>query len=176
MVTLSNFVIDNYIWFIIAIIILILALIGYLADILFSKKKMEEVVKPEEELIEEHDNEEVEESENEIEDETEEIEELPEKEEKKEEKDEESEVEDKEEKKEDKTKKDANEYTDFLKTRIDTLGLSTRTLNALSEANVRTIGGIARKKQEDLLEIDGIGEKGIQEIKKMLGEYGITLK
>jgi DNA-directed RNA polymerase subunit alpha len=98
------------------------------------------------------------------------------KEEKEEEKDEEPEVEDKEEKKEDKTKKDANEYTDFLKTRIDTLGLSTRTLNALSEANVRTIGGIARKKQEDLLEIDGIGEKGIQEIKKMLGEYGITLK
>jgi len=98
------------------------------------------------------------------------------KEEKEEEKDEEPEVEDKEEKKEDKTKKDANDYTDFLKTRIDTLGLSTRTLNALSEANVRTIGGIARKKQEDLLEIDGIGEKGIQEIKKMLGEYGITLK
>lgn len=79
--TLSNFVIDNYIWFIITIIILILALIGYLADILFSKKKMEEVVESEEELIEEHDNEEVEESENEIEDETEEIEELQEKEE-----------------------------------------------------------------------------------------------
>lgn len=82
----------------------------------------------------------------------------------------------KEDKKEDKTKKEVNEFTDFLKTRIDTLGLSTRTLNALSEANVRTIGGIARKKKEDLLEIDGIGEKGIQEIKKMLGEYGITLK
>lgn len=84
MVTLSNFVIDNYIWFIIAIIILILALIGYLADILFSKKKMEEVVETEEELIEEQDNEEVEELENEIEDaeeEIEEIKELPEKEE-----------------------------------------------------------------------------------------------
>lgn len=75
---------------------------------------------------------------------------------------------------EDKT--EGNEFTDILKTRIDTLNLSTRTLNALTDANIRTIGGIARKKKEDLLEIDGIGDKGIQEIKKVLGEYGITLK
>jgi len=69
-----------------------------------------------------------------------------------------------------------NEFTDILKTRIDTLDLSTRTLNALTGANIRTIGGVARKKKEDLLEIEGIGDKGIQEIKKVLGEYGITLK
>lgn len=73
-------------------------------------------------------------------------------------------------------KAEGNEFTDILKTRIDTLNLSTRTLNALTDANIRTIGGIARKKKEDLLEIDGIGDKGIQEIKKVLGEYGITLK
>lgn len=85
---------------------------------------------------------------------------------------EESEV--KEESEEDKT--EGSEFTDILKTRIDTLNLSTRTLNALTDANIRTIGGIARKKKEDLLEIDGIGDKGIQEIKKVLGKYGITLK
>jgi DNA-directed RNA polymerase subunit alpha len=80
-----------------------------------------------------------------------------------------------EEKTETKDKED-NEITDILKTRIDTLNLSTRTLNALTGANIRTVGGIARKKKEDLLEIDGIGDKGIQEIKRVLGEYGITLK
>ncbi len=69
-----------------------------------------------------------------------------------------------------------SEITDILKTRIDTLDLSTRTLNSLTGANIRTIGGIARKKKEDLLEIEGIGEKGIQEIKKALGKFGITLK
>lgn len=79
-------------------------------------------------------------------------------------------------KKDEEEKSDSNEFTDILKTRIDTLNLSTRTLNALAEANIRTIGGIARKKKEDLLEIDGIGDKGIQEIKKILGDYGITLK
>lgn len=76
----------------------------------------------------------------------------------------------------DSDKDDNNEFTDTLKTRIDTLDLSTRTLNALTGANIRTIGGIARKKKEDLLEIEGIGDKGIQEIKKILSTYGITLK
>ena len=71
---------------------------------------------------------------------------------------------------------DKEEMADILKTRIDTLDLSTRTLNALTGANIRTVGGIARKKKEDLLELAGMGEKGIQEIKKVLGGFGITLK
>ncbi|MCX6754852.1 MAG: DNA-directed RNA polymerase subunit alpha [Candidatus Nomurabacteria bacterium] len=79
-------------------------------------------------------------------------------------------------KKDDSEKEESSEFTDILKTRIDTLDLSTRTLNSLTGANIRTIGGIARKKKEDLLEIEGIGDKGIQEIKKVLGVYGITLK
>jgi len=78
--------------------------------------------------------------------------------------------------KDDKKEGEGSEFTDILKTRIDTLDLSTRTLNALTGANIRTVGGIARKKKEDLLEIEGIGDKGIQEIKKILSGYGITLK
>ncbi|ETB63786.1 TPA: DNA-directed RNA polymerase subunit alpha [Candidatus Nomurabacteria bacterium] len=89
----------------------------------------------------------------------------------------EEQIEDKTDDEEKEEKKGENtEFTDTLKTRIDSLALSTRTLNALTGANIRTIGGIARKKKEDLLEIEGIGDKGIQEIKKVLGEYGITLK
>ena len=73
-----------------------------------------------------------------------------------------------------KEKKEAN--TELLKTRIEDADLSPRTLNALSAANIRTIGGLARKKEEDLLDIDGLGGKGVQEIKKLLGGYGISLK
>lgn len=65
---------------------------------------------------------------------------------------------------------------DLLKTRIETLDLSLRTVNALSAANIRTLGGLARKKEEDILDVDGLGSKGIQEIKKLLAGYGITLK
>lgn len=69
-----------------------------------------------------------------------------------------------------------DELSDVLKTRIDTMDLSTRTLNALTGANIRTLGGLARKKREDLLEIEGIGEKGISEIKKALTVFGLNLK
>ena len=68
------------------------------------------------------------------------------------------------------------DVTDIMKNRIDTIGLSTRTLNALAAANIRTLGGIARKHVSDLLEIDGIGDKGIQEIKDALQPFGLSLK
>jgi DNA-directed RNA polymerase subunit alpha len=69
-----------------------------------------------------------------------------------------------------------DEKTEFLKTRIEDLGLSTRTENALTEANIRTVGGLVRKKEDDILTFEGLGEKGLQEIKRALGNYGITLK
>jgi DNA-directed RNA polymerase subunit alpha len=65
---------------------------------------------------------------------------------------------------------------EFLKTRIENLNLSVRTLNALSSANIRTIGGLARKREKDILEVEGLGAKGVAEIKRILGEHGITLK
>jgi len=64
---------------------------------------------------------------------------------------------------------------DFLKTRVEDLNLSPRTINALENANIRTVGGLARKKEEGILDIEGLGNKGLQEIKKLLGEHGITL-
>lgn len=65
---------------------------------------------------------------------------------------------------------------EFLKTRIESLNLSTRTENALTSANIRTVGGLVRKKEEDILALEGLGEKGLQEIKRILGNYGIILK
>ncbi len=65
---------------------------------------------------------------------------------------------------------------DILKTKIDSLDISTRTLNALSAANIKTIGGLSKKKDKDLLEIEGLGPKGVEEIKKILAEHGLTLK
>lgn len=60
--------------------------------------------------------------------------------------------------------------------KLDDIKLSSRTLNALREAGVKTVAGLARKRGSALGEIEGIGEKGIQEIKKALGNLGITLK
>lgn len=66
--------------------------------------------------------------------------------------------------------------TEFLKTRIETLELSQRTTNALTGSGIRTVGGLVRKKEEDIENIEGLGPKGIQEIRKALAEFGVTLK
>ena len=66
--------------------------------------------------------------------------------------------------------------SEVLKTRIENLDLSSRTLNALSNGNIRTLGGLARKKASDLEEIAGLGPKGIVEIKEILAKHGIELK
>ncbi len=71
---------------------------------------------------------------------------------------------------------DKDAIDDILKTRVESLDLSQRTTNALINANIRTLGGLARKKEKDLLEIEGMGAKGISEVKKVLKEYDIELK
>lgn len=63
-----------------------------------------------------------------------------------------------------------------LKTRIEDLELSSRTISALQNANIRTVGGLARKKEVDLADIEGLGPKSIQEVKRALANFGIILK
>ncbi len=70
----------------------------------------------------------------------------------------------------------AEQNTDALKTRIEELDLSARTVSALEKANIRTVGGLARKKETDLSDIEGLGPKAIQEIKRALANFGIVLK
>lgn len=69
----------------------------------------------------------------------------------------------------------SEEMEDFLKTRIENLDLSSRTVNALTNANIRTVGGLARKKADDLKDIEGLGDKGVEEIEKLLKKHKITL-
>ncbi len=77
---------------------------------------------------------------------------------------------------EEKSKSKKEDETEFLKTRVESLDLSSRTINALSAANIRTVGGLARKKEDDLLALEGLGDKGLQEIKRALSNFGIILK
>lgn len=66
--------------------------------------------------------------------------------------------------------------TEVLKTRIEDLELSSRTVSALEKEGIRTVGGLARKREQDLVEIEGLGPKSIQEIKRALANFGIILK
>lgn len=65
---------------------------------------------------------------------------------------------------------------EILKTRIETLDLTSRTLQALESASIRTIGGLVRKKKDDILALDGIGPKGLEEIVEMLERHNLRLE
>lgn len=70
----------------------------------------------------------------------------------------------------------AKKEADFLKTRIEDLGFSSRILKVMEEEGIRTAGGLARKREEDLSAMGGLGEKAIEEIKALLAKNGIFLK
>ena len=71
---------------------------------------------------------------------------------------------------------DSKNEIDVLKTRIETLDFSSRTNKALEEANIRTVGGLVRKKKDDILAIEGMGPKGLKEIEDVLGAMNVSLK
>lgn len=69
------------------------------------------------------------------------------------------------------------EVADPLKVKIvDLKGLSSRTLKVLEENKLSKVKDITKFTEEGLAELKGMGEKGIKEIKKSIGEFGINLK
>ena len=65
---------------------------------------------------------------------------------------------------------------EVLKTRITELSLPQRVEQALDNASIRTVGGLVRKREDDLLAIEGLGQKGLQDIKRALSNMGLTLR
>lgn len=65
---------------------------------------------------------------------------------------------------------------EVLKTRITELNLPQRVEMALDNASIRTVGGLVRKREDDLLSIEGLGQKGLQDIKRALSNLGLTLR
>lgn len=80
-------------------------------------------------------------------------------------------VEEKEEKTEEAPKEDPK------KTEVVNLkGLSTRTLNVLEKGSVKTVGEIVKMTEAQVDELEGMGAKGVKEIKKAIGDLGFNLK
>ncbi len=75
-----------------------------------------------------------------------------------------------------KIKKEEKEKKDVASIPIEELKLSTRTTNALLNSHIKTVGGLIRKKEKDLLALEGLGQTGIKEIKKALKKLGLELK
>jgi DNA-directed RNA polymerase subunit alpha len=54
------------------------------------------------------------------------------------------------------------------KTKVVDLDLSSRTINALTNSGIKTIGGLSRMSDLKLSEIKGLGNKGFEEVKALL--------
>ncbi len=62
------------------------------------------------------------------------------------------------------------------KVKIIDLDLPARVVSALEGAGIKSAAGLARKTASALKEIDGIGEKAVEEIAHALAGFGLTLK
>lgn len=65
---------------------------------------------------------------------------------------------------------------DTTKIKVADLELSARVTSALEAAGIKSAAGLARKSANALKEIDGIGEKAVEEISTALAALGLTLK
>jgi DNA-directed RNA polymerase subunit alpha len=65
---------------------------------------------------------------------------------------------------------------DVSKIKVEDLKISLRTMNALLNNNIKTVGGLSRKSEKSLLELKGMGEKGIKEIRRVLKKLGFEIK
>lgn len=59
---------------------------------------------------------------------------------------------------------------------IENLNLSIKTYNALKRAGINSIDGICQKSDDDLLKLDRIGLKGVEEIAEKLKVFNLRLK
>jgi len=59
---------------------------------------------------------------------------------------------------------------------ISTLSFSTRTSNVLEKNNIKFVKDLISLNENELKNLEGMGEKGIKEIKKAIGNLGLTLK
>lgn len=58
---------------------------------------------------------------------------------------------------------------------VDELELSIRSYNCLKAANIRTIGKLVQKTDQEMLKFRNFGKKSLQEIKELLAKMGLSL-
>ncbi|MDR1148047.1 MAG: DNA-directed RNA polymerase subunit alpha [Spirochaetaceae bacterium] len=63
----------------------------------------------------------------------------------------------------------------LMSTPVEELELSIRSSNCLKVANIKTIGELVRKTEDDINQTRNFGKKSLQEIKEKLQEWGLTL-
>lgn len=75
---------------------------------------------------------------------------------------------------EDEVDEEEEQIRALLDTPVEELELSVRSSNCLRNANIRTIGDLTRRSEEEIAKTRNFGKKSLQEIKTKLEERGLT--
>jgi DNA-directed RNA polymerase subunit alpha len=70
---------------------------------------------------------------------------------------------------------DNERIRNILNTPVEELELSVRSSNCLKNADIKTIGELTRKTEDDIAKTRNFGKKSLQEIKEKLKEWNLTL-
>ncbi len=71
---------------------------------------------------------------------------------------------------------EVSDEKDSAKVRVEDMDISTRVTAVLSDAGIRSAAGLARKTASSLKELDGIGDKAVEEIATALSGINLSLK
>ena len=63
-----------------------------------------------------------------------------------------------------------------LETTIEDMDLSVRSFNCLKRAGINTIADLVDKTEDDMMKVRNLGRKSLDEVKKKLDEFGVSLK
>ncbi len=90
-------------------------------------------------------------------------------------------TEDKGEKKEKKTAEKSKKKTEKTEEKeeemeVDELDISTRTANVLKDNKIKKVKGLLKKTEEEVSSLEGMGDKGVEEVKKALKKKKLELK
>ncbi len=69
---------------------------------------------------------------------------------------------------------DAIRLADLLRTPIDHLELTVRSVNSLKNYNIRTLGDLVRQTESQILQVRNFGKKSLQEIAELLERQGLN--
>ncbi len=72
--------------------------------------------------------------------------------------------------------REENEKEKVLEMSIEELELSVRSSNCLRRADIHTVEQLISKSEEDMAKVRNLGKKSLNEIKKRLGEIGLSLR
>ncbi len=75
-----------------------------------------------------------------------------------------------------KSSKKEESQDDVIELPVEELGIPTRTVNILHENRIKKVKSLIKKRESDVANFEGMGEKGIEDIKKALKKKKLELK